>query len=302
MRGLAEAELLEANARHERRLRWTKPRTRQVRAELRRVREEQAELVAQVAAKDLQLAAELAAYRQAVTKLAESPDPRERAALERYAHGERRQAVAVLEVLAAAKRKTRQQVTDISSVAELREITPLYRDMKDRGEMTAAEVAATYEAIVVLDPGVVWDWIYLVHLYEEAGQLDKAAHAADSAAKLARTDAANHRDSDQHSRDLLVVLGVLGEVSVAAGDLAAARKYFEESLEIARALSRSNPSSALAKRDVSVILVKLGSATNDARYFQEALAILRVLDAEKRLAPRDKQFLQALEKFLSKKL
>ena len=55
-----------------------------------------------------------------------------------------------------------------------------------------------------------------------------------------------------------VSLEKLGYVLATSGDLAGARKHFEESLAIARELSRSNPSSAAARRDVSVSLEKLG--------------------------------------------
>ena len=283
-RGLAEAAKLEALAKKEKQLRRAKRMTRRVRTQLRRVDKQRKQLITQVTALDRKLAAEIAVYRAAVTKLARSPNPRKRKALEQYANGQRKQAYAVLHDLASANQQARKKAADIASAAELRELMPLAQDMKDRGDKTTTEVIAEYEAIVALDSGVVWDWIWLARLYDEAGRLDRARQAARKATDLAWADVRADARSAQHRRNLAVSLGVMGDVERASGDLAGARKHFEESLAIARKLSRSNPSSAAARRRVSVSLHQLGDVERDSgdlagarKHFEESLAIDREL-------------------------
>jgi hypothetical protein len=92
-----------------------------------------------------------------------------------------------------------------------------------------------------------------------------------------------------------VGLSKLGDVLVAAGDLAGARNHFEESLKLRRALSRQNPSAASATRDVSVSLVKLGAATKEISHLREARDLLRSLKRAGVLLPSDEHVLQDLE-------
>lgn len=86
---------------------------------------------------------------------------------------------------------------------------------------------------------MVWDWIFLARLHSEAGQLARARQVADKATDLARTRASTGRGTDEHRRDLSAALDELGNVLVAAGDPAGARKYFDESLAILRELEAS---------------------------------------------------------------
>ncbi|MEM7768432.1 MAG: hypothetical protein AAF253_13255, partial [Pseudomonadota bacterium] len=60
-------------------------------------------------------------------------------------------------------------------------------------------------------------------------------------------------------RDLATSLSKLGDVAVAEGNLGAARLAYGEGLEIARALSAADPSSAAARRDVAVSLERMGA-------------------------------------------
>src|SRR5262249_37853494 len=59
-------------------------------AELAQVTAERQKLVAEIAARDRQFAAEIAEYRRQVASIADSPDPRKREALKRYAEGDRK--------------------------------------------------------------------------------------------------------------------------------------------------------------------------------------------------------------------
>jgi hypothetical protein len=99
-RRLAEAdeeELLAALATKDQALRAAEAEAVGREAELSRVRKardriasERRVLVDALAERDLALAAEIGAYREAVSEIAASPDPRKRAALQRFADGEQR--------------------------------------------------------------------------------------------------------------------------------------------------------------------------------------------------------------------
>ncbi|HEX3475849.1 MAG TPA: hypothetical protein VHT91_12575 [Kofleriaceae bacterium] len=251
-------------------------------AELARVRKareqiaaERQALVAALADRDRTLGAEVRAYREAVTGIANSPDPRKQAALQRFADGEQREALADAEVIADADRAARNKANDIADAAERRPWAELALQAHDLGKVTLDEVIAKYEKLTQLDPGVTWDWIYLARLYDDQGRLDAAKNALESADRsLAAGD----------TRDRMVVLDELGDVATKAGDLAGARARYEEGLVICRKLVQANPTSTQAQRDVSVSLNKLGDvavqagdlATAQARC-EEGLAIRRKL-------------------------
>jgi tetratricopeptide (TPR) repeat protein len=237
-------------------------------------RERQA-LVAALADRDRTLAAEVRAYREVVTGIATSPDPRKQQALQRFADGEQREALADLDVILDAERAAQLKAVDIQDAAKRRPVAALALQAHDQGKVTLDEVIGRYEQLTRLDPGMTWDWIYLGWLYTERGQLDQARQSAESAYRsLAGGD----------GRNRMVVLSALGDVAVQTGDLAGARARFEECLAIARKLAHDNPSSAAAQRDVSVSLERLGNVAVEAgdlagarARFEECLAIDRKL-------------------------
>ncbi|MEE8585424.1 MAG: hypothetical protein V3T83_11280, partial [Acidobacteriota bacterium] len=157
-----------------------------------------------------------------------------------------------------------------------REIGALALDRKDRGEMTTAEVLPVYEEAQRLDPEDSWGWVVLRRLYQDAGHLPDARRAAQEALDRAQGD-----------RDRSVASSGLGDVEVAAGDLEAARRRFQQSLEIGQSLAEANPSSAAAQRDLIVSHAKLASLPGGGRHWVEALKIAEKLQREDRLAPRD---------------
>jgi len=107
---------------------------------------------------------------------------------------------------------------------------------------------AAYREATRLDGGDFWSWIFLARLERDhAGDLGAARAAAARALAVA---------GDPRERS--VAHGEVGDVSVAFGDLAAAKAAYGEGLEIGRALSAADPRSAAARRDVSVSLNKLG--------------------------------------------
>jgi tetratricopeptide (TPR) repeat protein len=215
--------------------------------ELRRVTTEREKLVGDLEARDSAFKTELAEYRRIIAALAASPSPERRQALARYADGDRIGAFPVLEELTRAEETAREKASKAKAAEEYRQLAVLAADMKDRGEKTTEAVLRLWRAAADRDPSDCWTWIFLCRLYEEAGRTREAAKAAAEALRVADTP-----------RNKSVALNTLGDVQVATGDLAAARKSFEESLQIDRRLAEANPSSAAAQRDVSVSLNKLG--------------------------------------------
>ncbi|MBN8284911.1 tetratricopeptide repeat protein, partial [Zoogloea sp.] len=245
------------------------------RAELLQVTAERERLVADIAARDATYRAELAEYRRIIASLASSPSEDRRQALERYADGDRFGAFPVLEALTRAEEAAREKANKLKAAEEYRQLAALAADMKDRGEKTTDEVVRLWQAAAERDPGDLWTWIFLARLHQEAGQTDKAGDAAARALHAAN-----------QPRDRSVALNTLGDVQVAAGDLAAARRSFEDSLQIARRLAAANPGSAEAQRDVSVSLEKLGDVhvaagelTAARTSFEASLQIARRLAA-----------------------
>lgn len=242
----------------------------QVAAERQRLVDEIAEvtaerqgLVDEIAARDRQFAAEIAEYRRQVASIASSPDPRKRAALERYAEGDRAGAFEALVAIQEAETK--------AVAAGWREIAALAADRKDRGEMETAQVIQVHERAQSLDAGYAWGWIELRRLYHEAGRLPDARRAAEQALVYAR---------NPHAR--AAAESALGDVLVASGDLAAARGRFEESFLILQRLAEANPNSAQVQRDLGVslnklgdVLVKSGELAAARALFEESLLILQ---------------------------
>ena len=68
--------------------------------------------------------------------------------------------------------------------------------------------------------------------------------------------------SAEKQRDLSVSFNNLGNVSVAAGDLAAARAYYEQGLALRRTLADADPASAEMQRDLGVSHIKLFDIEN----------------------------------------
>ena len=212
---------------------------------------ERQQLVQELESRDERYKAELAEFRRSVMSLAATPSPERRAALERYAEGDRIGAFPILEELtrieAEARRKAAEKLANRESAREYRELAALAADMKDRGEKTTTDVLHIWATAAALDPEDFWNWVYLARLYGESGDTEKAMEAARKAKEVAPDD-----------REASVGTSELGKVQAAAGDLAGARKSFEDSYEIRRRLSAANPSSAAAQRDVSVSLERLG--------------------------------------------
>jgi tetratricopeptide (TPR) repeat protein len=234
-----EEQLFAELAEKDRRLR-TEQRTRKAaQAELAEITAERQRLVDEIAARNRQFAAEIEEYRRQVASIADSPDPRKREALKRYAEGDRAGGFDALVAIQKAETK--------AVAAGWREIAALAQDRKDRGEMGTAEVIPFYETAQTLDADYAWGWLELRRLYQEAGRLPDARRAAEQALGRMKSD-----------RDRAVAEMELGDVLAASGDLAGARDRYITSLEIFKRLAASNPSSVVALRDFDLCLNRVG--------------------------------------------
>ena len=126
-----------------------------------------------------------------------------------------------------------------------------------------------YGRIAALDPDDVWTHIFLSRLHRTAGNLP-AARAAAEAALAAVTE----------PRDRSCALNDLGDIAVAQGDLAGARRAYQDDLAIAEDLSGRDPGNTEWLRDLSVSHDRLGDiarAEGDLagarKAYQDSLAI-----------------------------
>jgi tetratricopeptide (TPR) repeat protein len=320
-----EEQLFAELAAKDRRLRAEQRTRKEAQAELADVTAERQRLVDEIAARNRQFAAEIEEYRRQVASIADSPDPRKREALKRYAEGHRAEGYDDLVEIQEAETK--------AVAAGWREIAALAKDRKDRGEIGTAEAIRPYEKAQAMDADYAWGWIELRRLYQEAGRLPDARRAAEQALTNAQSErdrsaaetelgdvlvasgdlagartrfeeslkidqrlAADNPTSADAQRDLSVSLSKLGDVLFASGDLAGARARFEESLEIAERLAASNPGSAEAQRDLIVSHAKQGGLPGGGHHWSEALRIALDLQRQGRLAPTDAGMIDVLRK------
>ena len=105
-----------------------------------------------------------------------------------------------------------------------------------------------------------------------------------STSHVIRTLAEADKTNAQLQRDLSIGFNNLGDVSVAAGDLASAKRWFEQGLAIRRQLAEADKTNAQLQRDLSISFNKLGEVSVAAgdlaaakRWFEQGLTIRRQL-------------------------
>src|SRR5579872_5199612 len=175
-----EERLFAELAEKDRRLRREQKTRAAAQAELAEVTAARQHLVDEIAARDRQFAAEIGEYRRQVASIADSPDPRKRAALKLYAEGDRAGGFDALVAIQEAETK--------AVAAGWREIAALAQDRKDRGEMGTTDVIPLYEKAQSLDADYSKGWIELGRLYQQAGHLADARRAAEQALAHAQGD------------------------------------------------------------------------------------------------------------------
>ena len=102
----------------------------------------------------------------------------------------------------------------------------------------------------------------LVETLKDLGRLRHAVEMARLANRILKQVLSDDPTSADKQRDLSISLNKLGDVSVAAGDLAAARAYFEQALTLRRSLADADPGSAQKQRDLGVSHFKLFDIEN----------------------------------------
>ena len=202
--------------------------------------EAQDRFVTEIAQKDRALSALITTMRQSVDRILETPEGLK--AIELLNTGDIDSAEKVLDDLAVARQKARQIKADLETAADLRANAALLL-----GKVSTNNSISRYEAVTALDPGLHWDWITLSRLYQQAGDLPKAAQAAQRAADTASDD-----------RDKARALDEKGGILILQGDLVSAKKLFEDSLSITRRLFTETPSSINSRRDLSIALASTG--------------------------------------------
>jgi tetratricopeptide (TPR) repeat protein len=113
--------------------------------------------------------------------------------------------------------------------------------------VSVAEARDAYERAAALDPSDVWTHIFLARLHRATGSTAKAEAAARRAITVA---------IDPHDRKC--ALDEFGDVAVAEGDLAAARKAYENGFAIAKDLLTRDPGNTEWKRDLAISYQVLG--------------------------------------------
>jgi tetratricopeptide (TPR) repeat protein len=243
----------------------------EVASALAAVTAERQHLVEEIAARDREFAVEIGEYGERIASIADSPDPRKREALKRYAEGDRITAFGDL----VSIQEELDKANDRASAAGWRELGALALDLKDRGEQDTNTAIGIFEKAQRKDPEDAWGWIALWKLYREAGRLTDARHAAEQVITQAQDD------REQAAGEM-----ALGDVLVAWGDLKGARTRFEKSLEITKRRAVSDPSSVDIQSDHSVslfklgeVLIELGDLDGASDRFEDSLKILEPLAA-----------------------
>jgi tetratricopeptide (TPR) repeat protein len=126
---------------------------------------------------------------------------------------------------------------------------------------------------------------------DRAGALSRYQRGLEIRERLSAADPA----SADLARDVSVSLNKIGDVLVSEGDRAGAMSRYQRSLEIAERLSAADPASADLARDVFTNAFRVADVTGERRYWERALAILRVLEARGTLAEADRPFIAQIE-------
>ncbi len=161
------------------------------------------------------------------------------------------------------------------------------------------QTAADYQIAV--------DGMFLSEKVLHYRNLNAARDLLHSTGAVIRTLALSDETNAQLQRDLSISFNKLGDVSVAAGDLSGAKRYFEQGLAIARTLALSDETNAQLQRDLAVSFSKLATvAEQDSNaatagiWWKECLAVFEGMAAQGwHISPRDRQFIEFLKNKVS---
>jgi tetratricopeptide (TPR) repeat protein len=142
------------------------------------------------------------------------------------------------------------------------------------------------------DPWIGLTGLWLVSTLQNIGQLRKSTEIALLSNRILKQVLTADPTSAKKQLNLSLSFNKLGNVSMAADDLAGARDYYEQSLAIRRTLADADPDSVEKQRYLAIAFRKLGDvsvASGDLaaarNYYQQYLAIIHTLrDANPALA------------------
>lgn len=125
--------------------------------------------------------AKLEVYREIMARLVASSDQRAQQALQRFADGEPREALASLDALVPFRSRVEYGTVDRTVVAIRRAEAWLAEHAREHGQVSPNEAVRRFEVITRLDPWRLWDWLELARLYRHMGFVADARRAAQSA-------------------------------------------------------------------------------------------------------------------------
>jgi tetratricopeptide (TPR) repeat protein len=225
--------------------------------------------VAELANRDREYAAEIAAFRNAVNDIVSTPEGAR--ALERFNAGDESGALSILDVLRASNEKMRASRLRLEDAAQARRIARLALEARTRGKVTIDAVIVRFEEVVKLDPDVVDDWVKLKDLYVESGRLADALKAVDGISAAAHDDRERVRGFLERS-----------DVLMPQGQIAGARRAADEALRLGRRLRAAAPADPDVEQLYSETLLEFGEVahrqgdlTAAENAYQEDLALAR---------------------------
>ncbi len=230
-------------------------------------------IIEKLSERDRAYAQEISVFRNAVKDIASTPEGLR--ALAMFNNGLELEALEILDDLRAARDEARQTRISIESAAEARRIAVLALEARNQGKLKTEDVIARFEEVSRLDPAVYWDWMELVRLYTDAGDLPKTEAAAEQLALLATSE-----------RNRSIAFITQGKVQHARGDLDAAYSSYQAGLSRLVRLAAAEPRSARRQHDLWVsyerlgnLYVALGDDDSALSSYMETLAIAERLVA-----------------------
>jgi tetratricopeptide (TPR) repeat protein len=190
----------------------------------------------------------LAEANEALKRAEANPPPGEsaasiEAARQRLADGEKDDAKRIFAEIAENEER--------AGAAHNRKAAEAYRNLAALAFLdNTAEAARLYAKAAELDPDD-WDSLYRLSLVQiRMGSLAAAKASAESLLAL--------RNRIEDKSLLSCALTVLGDIAVAAGELRAAKDYFEQSLDITRARAEADPVNARWQYDLGISNERIG--------------------------------------------
>lgn len=273
-------------------------------------------IVELLAQQDAGYAREISVYGDAVKSIASTPEGL--AALSRFNSGDQVGAIAILDDLRKARDAARMARVNQESASEARQIAALALEARASGNLTTADLIDRFEEITRLDGNKASDWITLSGLYRDAGNLSKAAAAAQKALNLAPDAAAkadalktlgaiefdqgklpdaqarlaqsaalledlskDHPDAGRYQDSLADLYKLQGRLLRDRGNLASVLPVYNQALAAADRLIAAEPDNSSAQWKRATILTDLGSVRKEQGDLGDALNLFReALDIE----------------------